>query len=498
MIYGHKLPSVKNMLENEIAAIYDFMRCTPSFHCEDIRMAEHEKVFVDLGNGAYDKLIKVWTAELGHLEDPANLSHRLETDIRRELDALHAALDAEMKLEENSDILAEVELLVPHVIDKFKKRISEMKKYMFEENDRRMLLAVAEAREKMIMLGKEAYSRLSTRWRLARSDTKDPEVLSNELAADMQEELDALLPRLQEIPGQGLEWTRANVVKEFKASVASVIESLLAENEVRLLAIEKERLQSLDGAVGVMAEIAKKACDKLVKKWDIEHPGIEDHEGLLDQLEREKEDAVNAMTELLTEKAALSELDLDAMVDSAVEEFDEDVQAAMVTMIEQHGLKVRSVMSAVLGKPGMTRRKSEPAVVAIAQTNPDSPSRSSRRMSLGSLPTSGTVIEKKSSSTGTADDFGVTSKDLVGFLDGVKAALGPADPKKVTKGELPKSRRKSEPAVSRSAAYKQTGAQGRVRTASDSSSAGRGRTASDMSEKTESALPMRRKSVHFG
>lgn len=106
--------------------------------------------------------------------------------------------------------------------------------------------------------------------------------------------------------------------------------------------------------------------------------------------------------------------------------------------------------------------------------------------------------KKKSSSTGTADDFGVTSKDLVGFLDGVKAALGPADPKKVTKGELPKSRRKSEPAVSRSAAYKQTGAQGRVRTASDSSSAGRGRTASDMSEKTESALPMRRKSVHFG
>jgi len=257
-----------------------------------------------------------------------------------------------------------------------------------------MLLAVAEAREKMIMLGKEAYSRLSTRWRLARSDTKDPEVLSNELAADMQEELDALLPRLQDFPDKGLEWTRANVVKEFKASVASVIESLLAENEVRLLAIEKERLQSLDGAVGVMAEIAKKACDKLVKKWDIEHPGIEDHEGLLDQLEREKEDAVNAMTELLTEKAALSELDLDAMVDSAVEEFDEDVQAAMVTMIEQHGLKVRSVMSAVLGKPGMTRRKSEPAVVAIAQTNPDSPSRSSRRMSLGSLPTNGTVIEK--------------------------------------------------------------------------------------------------------
>jgi hypothetical protein len=240
-----------------------------------------------------------------------------------------------------------------------------------------------------------------------------------------------------------------------------------------------------------MAEIAKKACEKLVKKWEIEHPGIEDHEGLLDQLEGEKEDAVNAMTELLTEKAALSELDLDAMVDSAVEEFDEDVQAAMVTMIEQHGLKVRSVMSAVLGKPGITRRKSDTsAMVALAQTNPDSPNRSSRRMSLGSLPTSGTVIEKRSSSTGTADDFGVTSKDLVGFLDGVKAALGPADPKKVMKGELPKSRRKSEPAVSRSAAYKQTGAEGRVRTASDSSSY-------DMSEKTESALPMRRKSVHF-
>lgn len=178
----------------------------------------------------------------------------------------------------------------------------------------------------MVALGSQAFSHLKQTWDDHRLHIHDPKVLLNILETDMEREIAILRGKLADEARPGLESLQASVLEDFKLQVVPTVKVLCEHNDQR----STERLMDL---TKVMVSLSKEALTRLEGKWEEGHQSVEDPIELVTQLEEDKRNEIDALSEKLKSEMTPG---FESVQSSVLEEFGSEISATMKRVIDRN------------------------------------------------------------------------------------------------------------------------------------------------------------------